>query len=126
MLTSTDAKIAILGISPNSSRYSYMAAERLLEHGFKNIIGISPKKKSIFDLEVVGTLPEVNQEVHTLTVYVGKERLQDMIDDILKLKPERIILNPGTENEDLERRATEIGIKVVRGCTLVMLGSAQF
>ena len=121
-----DSSIAILGVSDNTSRYSYLAYENLLNRGFTNLIGITPKEINLPEISIVHSLEELVPPIHTLTVYVGNERLTPMIQDIIKLKPKRIILNPGTENTDLIEKATSQGIDVIEGCTLVMLNTNQF
>lgn len=126
MVTNKDSYIAVLGFSDKPSRYSYLAYERLLENGFNNLIGISSKNISLPGIKMVRTLEDIGQDIHTLTVYVGVERLAPLIEAILALNPKRIILNPGTENVDLISRAKDAGIEVVEGCTLVMLGTDQF
>jgi len=49
-----------------------------------------------------------------------------LIDEIVAAKPQRIILNPGAENEELAAAASGAGIEVVEGCTLVMLRTGLF
>ena len=41
-------------------------------------------------------------------------------------KPERIIMNPDAENDDLAAKARKHGIEVMEGYTLVMLASGTF
>jgi uncharacterized protein len=52
--------------------------------------------------------------------------LKDILPDILKKKPVRIIMNPGTEDENLKEILIGNGIKVVEACTLVLLKTGQF
>ncbi|MCB0680934.1 MAG: CoA-binding protein, partial [Saprospiraceae bacterium] len=42
-------------------------------------------------------------------------------DYLLKLRPRRIIFNPGAENPELARLASAEGIEVESACTLVLL-----
>lgn len=126
MMTDTSEKIVILGISDKEERYSFKAYQKLLENDFTNLVGVSPKKLDLSQIELVDTLEGLPEEVHTLTLYVGSQRLEPMIESILLLSPKRIILNPGTENQNLMTRAANQGIEVVEGCTLVMLATEQF
>ena len=64
--------------------------------------------------------------LHTIALYMGKERQVAYYDYILELKPERIIFNPGTDNQELLEMADEQGIEVVSGCLLVMLHSGKY
>jgi predicted CoA-binding protein len=75
---------------------------------------------------VVPSLRQVDAPVHTLTLYVGPERLLPLLDDIIHLHPRRVIFNPGTECPPLEERLHRHGIPFVQGCTLVMLRTGQF
>lgn len=126
MKTAKHETVAILGISDKPERYSYKAAKMLRDHGHTNLLGITPKKIELDGVKIFQSLAQIDQQVHTLTVYVGPALLTPLIDDIVKLHPSRIILNPGTENPLLEERATKAGIKVERACTLVLLSTDQF
>ena len=47
-------------------------------------------------------------------------------DYLLSLKPNRVIFNPGTENDELEELLQQHGIQWVEACTLVMLSTGQY
>ncbi|RME99658.1 MAG: CoA-binding protein, partial [Bacteroidetes bacterium] len=47
-------------------------------------------------------------------------------DYILRLKPKRIIFNPGTENPELIHLAKAHGIEPDLACTLVMLATDSY
>ena len=126
MQTKSSAIIAILGISDNEDRYSYKAYKKLLENGYRNLIGITPKPISLPSIETVKTIEDIKKPIHTLTIYLGKDKLNDLIEPIIQLSPERIIFNPETENEKLIKKATSHNIEIIRGCTLVLLSTDQF
>ncbi len=126
MTTDQNAPIAILGITDKEDRYAHIAYKTLLEKGYRNLTGITPKELKLPQINIVQTIDDVKAEIHTLTLYVGAKRLEPMIDQILSLKPNRIILNPGTENPELIKRANELGIETIEGCTIVMLNTNQF
>jgi len=117
--------VAILGASPNQDRYSNMAIHRLLEYGHQ-VFPINPIHKEIEGQKVYKHLVDIEEPIHTLTMYVNSFRSNDLMDDILALLPKRIIFNPGAENDVLSEKATEKGIEVLNACTLVMLSSRQF
>lgn len=117
--------VAVLGASPKPDRYSNRAVRMLKEAGHR-VIPIHPKLDLIEDIPVVHHLDDIQDPVDTLTLYVGPERLQSITDAIVSLKPGRVIFNPGTESDDLQRRLTEAGIPFLQACTLVMLQTRQF
>lgn len=54
------------------------------------------------------------------------EQLIDMLDDLISLKPKRVILNPGTFSEEIFEKLQASGIETLDACTLVMLSTNQF
>jgi uncharacterized protein len=117
--------VAILGASHDPSRYSYKAFKLLQEYGHTPL-PVNPSLPKLEEIKVFGSLSEIEVPVHTLTMYVGAQRSSPLQDQILKLKPQRVIFNPGSENPELERAIQKSGIEVVHGCTLVMLKTRQF
>ena len=67
-----------------------------------------------------------DKSIHTVTLYVGPNNQSSIIEEILQLKPKRIIFNPGTENPEFIEKAKRVGIETVIGCTLVMLSVGNF
>ncbi|HEY8400403.1 MAG TPA: CoA-binding protein, partial [Cytophagaceae bacterium] len=62
----------------------------------------------------------------TIALYVGPRNQPPLYDYILRLKPKRIIFNPGTENDELIALAKENNIQAIEGCTLVMLSVGTY
>jgi len=119
-------KTVIIGATTNPSRYAYIAADMLTEYNHE-IVPIGIKTGEVFGKPILDIRknPEVT-EVDTVTLYIGPQHQQEWYNYIFKLKPKRIIFNPGTENPEFEKQAEGLGIEVVEGCTLVMLRSNQF
>jgi predicted CoA-binding protein len=119
-------KTVIVGASPNPSRYSYLAAESLIEHGHEiALIGI--KKGNVFGNLILNIRekPKIS-DVETITLYIGPQHQSEWYDYLISLKPSRIIFNPGTENKIFEDLVREAGIEVIEACTLVMLRTGQY
>jgi len=97
----------------------------LLEQGY-HVTPMHPKVAEIEGLRVANDFDAVDQPVHTLTLYVGTERLTPQIDDIVAMSPKRVIFNPGTESVPLQQALDKAGIEWFEACTLVMLRTDQF
>ena len=121
----SDKAVVVLGASPKPERYSNQAVAMLKEHGYE-VIPVNPSGAGIHDLSTVKSLDEINVPVGTLTMYVGPAVSSGQKDAVLKLGPERVIFNPGSENSELEVALENEGIKTIHACTLVMLRTGQF
>jgi predicted CoA-binding protein len=114
----------IIGASTNPMRYAYKAATMLKAKGHE-IINIGIKKGEVAGVKI--ELPgEVQQDVHTITLYIGPPLQPGYYDYIVKTNPKRVIFNPGTENDELALILRENGIEVDEACTLVMLSTGQY
>jgi len=117
--------VVVLGASPKPERYSNQAVRALVEHGHR-VIPVHPLLKEIAGVPAVSALAQINGAVNTLTLYVGPERGKELIQEMIDLKPDRVIMNPGTESDEIETHLNDEGILVLRACTLVMLRTGQF
>ncbi len=115
----------ILGASDNPERYAHMAFQLLLKHGH-TVIPIHPALKEIDDVPVAASLDFIQTAPDTLTLYVGAARLPNMAAEILRMRPSRVIFNPGTESPELQARLTQADIPWIEGCTLDMLRTGQY
>jgi uncharacterized protein len=114
----------VIGASPNTDRYSYMATVSLLGHGHK-VYPVGIKAGKIEKLDIITDRPQIN-DVDTITMYVGPANQPVWQDYILSLNPKRIIFNPGAENDVLANAARAKGIECVEACTLVMLSIGNY
>ena len=119
-----EKKTLVMGASLKPERYSNKAIKSLRKHGLETI-AVGLREGQVEDV-VITKAGEMFTDIHTITVYVGADRLADSIDYLLSLKPKRIIFNPGAENPEFAKRAKEQGIEIVQACTLVMLATDQY
>lgn len=119
------SRVAVLGASPKEDRFSFKAVKLLKEHGHSPI-PVHPAGHTVDGTPGLKSLDEIREPVDTLTMYVGPDISNGELDRILRLKPRRVIFNPGSENEPLAAKLEAAGIEVVRACTLVMLRTEQF
>ena len=126
-------KTVVLGASPNPARYSFKAVKSLVRHGHEvvpigfrpGVIPVAVRPAGVIEKFIKRGMPEV-EGVHTVSLYIGPERQKEYSDYIISLKPERVIFNPGTINEEFMGTLSKLGIETVDGCQLVMLSSDQY
>ena len=114
----------VLGASPDRSRYSNLAVNRLSQHGHE-VVPVGIRSGEIAGIEIVKGTPPL-EGVDTVTLYLNAERQKQYYDYIFSLHPARLIFNPGAENPELSKLAEEKGIEPMEACTLVLLSTGQY
>ena len=115
----------ILGASPNPARYSYKATLRLAANGHP-VFPVGLREGKIGEHVILEKNPIV-KNIDTVTLYVGTKNQSPYYDYLLnQINPKRIIFNPGTENEELEKLAQEKGVVTEVACTLVLLSLGTY
>lgn len=117
--------VVVLGASGHKSRYANRAIKLLMEKGH-TVVPVNPLYESVEDLHCYKSLSEINGKIDTITLYVNPDRALDYSSEIISVKPDRVIINPGAENTKLDMRLKEAGITVIHDCTLVMLNTGKF
>jgi hypothetical protein len=64
--------------------------------------------------------------VDTVTLYLNPQNQEEYYQKIIDLKPERVIFNPGTENEVFQEMLEYKGISTEIACTLVLLSINEY
>jgi len=119
-------KTVVVGATTNPGRYAYLAANMLKEYNHEVVpIGIKTGEVAGASILNIREKPKI-EGVDTVTLYIGPRHQPEWYDYLLGLKPRRIIFNPGTENDEFEKRAEAAGVEVEEACTLVLLRSRQF
>ncbi|MGB5686481.1 MAG: CoA-binding protein [Candidatus Electrothrix sp.] len=117
--------VAIIGASEKPERYANKAMHALQKHGHEVVL-VNPFKKEVEGQRCLKSIGEYEGKVDTVTLYVNPKRFQDHIQDVIKAEPKRVIMNPGTENDEQQQVLEDAEITVLRACTLVLLSTNQF
>ncbi len=118
-------RVVIAGASDKPDRYAHQAMKALQRAGHEVVL-VNPRLEAIEGQPVVADLGEVAQPIDTVTLYVGPAISRDMGEALTALAPDRVLVNPGAENPELEAELAAAGIAVQRACTLVLLATGRF
>ena len=124
-MSNSQHHVAVLGASPKPARYANQCIRLLKQQGYR-ITPVHPRFEQIEELAVSPNLDAIAGSVDTLTLYVGPRLLEPQTEDIVRLRPGRVIFNPGTESRQVQCRLDEAGIDWFEACTLVMIKTDQF
>jgi uncharacterized protein len=115
----------ILGASSDPSRFSHLAQIKLSQYGH-DILLVNPKGGEIEGHPVNTSLQQIQQAIDTVTVYINPKFMPSEIDNIISLKPRRVIFNPGSESRQAAEAFQKQGIKTLEDCTLLMLDGGRY
>ena len=117
----------VLGASDNPERYAYRAVD-FLQSIDQPVYPVGNKKGIVKGLEILQDVddPQIPANIHTVTLYLNPFIQKQWYEKIIKLKPERVIFNPGTENQEFEELLESNGIKTEEACTLVLVRTGAF
>lgn len=117
-------KTLIVGASEKPDRYANRAAHSLLRHGHEiEMLGL--REGEIQGNPIRTGHPDL-KDIDTVTMYVSPRNQTGYHEYIKRLKPRRVIFNPGTEDPAFMRELKQEGIEPVQACTLVMLSIGNY
>lgn len=117
-------KTLVIGASPKPQRYSYKAFHLLKEHGHETL-ALGKRAQKLEGWEILSGYPLL-EDIDTVTLYLRAQRQEEYRDYLLRIKPRRVIFNPGAENFQLAEELQSVGIKTENACTLVLLHTNQY
>ena len=124
-LSTNGKKTLVIGASENPERYSNKAVKMLRQYKHEVVALGKEKDKNIDGLAIVNSVDN-SEKFDTITLYLNPKNQEPYYEQILSLKPKRVIFNPGTENPKFEQTLKEHNIEPIEACTLVMLRTNQY
>lgn len=114
----------VVGASTDPDRFAHRAVLSLLAHGH-SVSLFGPRKGEVRGIGISTEMPSIS-DIHTVTMYVGPQNQDGLMDGIIALRPQRVIFNPGTENPIFYMKLQAAGIPFEEACTLVLLSTGQY
>jgi predicted CoA-binding protein len=124
MTTMKNKKTLVIGASTNPERYAYKAIMKLIDNGY-DVVAIGKKAETLSIVTIEKDLVDF-EDIDTVTLYVNPSIQKNYYQYIIDLKPQRVIFNPGTENEEFYKLLEQNNIQVEVACTLVLLSINQY
>lgn len=104
--------IAVVGISDKPYRDSGAIAELLQRKGFR-VSGVHPSLKEVNDITVYPSLCDIPHTIDLVNVFLNRDKLPDIQQDIIAIKPKYVWLQWGVANESVINALEMEGIGVI-------------
>lgn len=116
--------VAIIGASADRQKYGNKSVRAHLKQGYE-VFPIHPTETSIEGLTVYPSLSEVPvAHLDRISVYVPSQIGISLLEEIQAKGADEVWFNPGSESPELLRRASELGLDIIRACSIVDIGES--
>jgi predicted CoA-binding protein len=105
-------RIAVVGMSKNSSKAAHYVPKYLLDHGY-DITPINPTTDEILGKKCYSSVSEITQSVDVIDVFRPSDQVLSIVQEAIKKKPKVIWLQEGIHNVESEELARQSGIQIV-------------
>ena len=105
-------KVAVIGMSKNSSKAAHYVPRYLSENGY-DIIPVNPSADEILGKKCYDSVSDVSDDVEIVEVFRPSEEVLPFVQEAIKKKPKVIWLQEGIHNSEAEELARNAGIDVV-------------
>lgn len=104
--------IAVVGLSDDPNRTSYMVSEAMQRAGYE-IIPVNPSVDQVLGVKAVATLKDIKKHVDIVNVFRRSEFLLEVAKEFVEINAEVFWAQQGLVNEDAYQYLTEKGYTVV-------------
>ncbi len=105
-------KIAVVGMSKNSSKAAHYVPKYLSEHGY-DVTPVNPTTEEILGKKCYSSISEIDEEIDVVDVFRPSDQVLSVIKEAIKKKPKVIWLQQGIHNLEAEDLAKKAGIQVI-------------
>lgn len=105
--------IAVVGLSDNPEKSSYMVTKAMQAQGYK-IIPVNPAVKEVLGEKAVASLTEIEEPVDIINVYRRSEQIMPVAEEAVRYGKAKVFwLQQGIYNEEAAKLCEENGMTVV-------------
>jgi uncharacterized protein len=122
----TRPTVAVVGASRDRSKFGNISVRAHLRQGYE-VFPVNPNADEVEGLPAFESLADVPVEnLDRVTIYLPPHLTLELLDEIHKLAPAEVWMNPGSADEDVRVRAGQLGIEIIEACSIVDLGVSPY
>ena len=118
--------VAIIGASDLRRKYSNKSVRAHLRAGY-DVYPVNINGGAVEGLPVYASVADVPVErLDRVSVYLPPHIGFSVLDEIAAKGCNELWLNPGADSAEVVRRARELGLNVIQGCSIIDVGSSPY
>jgi predicted CoA-binding protein len=118
--------IAIIGASPDRSKFGNRAVRAYLQQGWE----VYPVHPTALQIEGQTSYPSIKDvpasTLERVSLYLPPARGLGVINEVAEKSVGEVWLNPGAESEELLEKGQALGLKMIAGCSIVDIGVSPY
>ncbi len=115
--------VAVIGASNDRTKYANKAVRAFRNAGYE-VFPVHPAHAEVEGLPCYKNISEVPERPNIVSVYVGPDRLLQLLPQIAAKGCDELWLNPGTESGAVLREARRLELNPVQTCSIIAVGSS--
>jgi len=115
--------VAVIGASSDRSKFGNKALRAFRNQGYK-VIPINPVEKEVEGETVYASVLDYDGDIDEATMYVNPRVGERVLDELSKKGIGKVWLNPGADGARVIARARELGLNIVRTCSIIAIGDS--
>ncbi len=112
---------AVIGASNDRSKFGNKAVRAFQQTGHK-VFPVHPALSEVEGLPCFKNIREVPERPNLVSIYIGPDRLLQILPDIAARGCDELWLNPGTISSEVLAKAKELGLKTKQLCSIIEVG----
>jgi predicted CoA-binding protein len=113
--------IAVVGASSDRKKFGNKCVRAYARAGWR-VYPVHPVEEEIEGFEAYPSLRHLPGPVDRVSLYLPPARGLEMLEEIQKIQPKEVWLNPGTESPEIVAKAKKLKLNVIRACSIVDIG----
>ncbi|MCT8138000.1 CoA-binding protein [Anaerobacillus sp. CMMVII] len=111
-ILATNKRIAVVGLSNNPERTSYMVSEAMQNAGYE-IIPVNPVVDEVLGVKAVATLKDIEGQVDIVNIFRRSEFLPELAKEAVEIGAKVFWAQLGVENEEAYQYLKDNGMIVI-------------
>ncbi len=113
--------VAIIGASTDRKKFGNKAVRAYARSGWR-VYPVHPVEEEIEGFEAFPTIRHIPGPVERVSMYLPPKKGIKVLEDIRKVQPDELWLNPGSESDELVAKAERLGLNVIQACSILEVG----
>lgn len=117
-------RVMVVGASRDREKYGNKAVRAYQRQGHE-VLPVNPEADEIEGVRCYPSVGDVPGPIDRVTVYLPPEVGMKVIGELAERGDvEEVWLNPGSESEDLVKKAAHLGLNPIQACSIVDIGES--